>query len=88
MLSLSRRRRSAVSVPLAVLLCAACVSEEPADSCAGVVRPDCTRICAPAAFELCGTPCANEGEACGNALGDGMRCVDGSWRCTVHPPLP
>ncbi|MEZ4222903.1 MAG: hypothetical protein R3B13_18315 [Polyangiaceae bacterium] len=57
------------------------------DPCAGLTLPDCPEQCAANAFAECGMPCANEGAACGNEIGDGMTCTGGTWQCTVHPPL-
>ena len=55
------------------------------DPCAGVELPPCPGECPPGDF--CGMACEVEGSKCGNNIGDGMECIDGTWMCTVHPPL-
>ena len=58
------------------------------DPCEGIDLPACPPACDPNEFPaLCGQPCADEGAACGNNIGDGMVCSGGQWGCAVHPPL-
>ena len=58
------------------------------DPCEGIDLPACPPACDPNEWPaLCGQPCADEGAACGNNIGDGMVCSGGQWGCAVHPPL-
>lgn len=58
------------------------------DACSGEDLPACPPECPTDAFSRCGEPCdAEVDEACGNNIGDSMTCSDGSWACSVHPPL-
>jgi hypothetical protein len=57
------------------------------DPCNGEDLPDCPAECPVDDPVQCGNPCDTEGEACGNALGDGRVCTDGAWICSVHAPL-
>ena len=60
---------------------------KPADPCAGIELPPCPPECPADGMSRCGQPCDQEGEACGNAIGDNMTCQGGTWNCTVHAPL-
>lgn len=64
----------------------ACDSEEE-DPCAGLVLPSCPEECPEDFASTCGEPCEADEADCGNSIGDGRTCVDGSWSCTVHAPL-
>ena len=57
------------------------------DPCEGLDLPVCPPACPTDAFAACGEPCDVEGEACGNNIGDGRTCLEGTWQCTVHAPL-
>jgi len=58
------------------------------NACVGLALPECPAACAATAFpDECGQTCDEEGAACGNDLGDGMRCIEGTWQCFVHAPL-
>lgn len=80
---------------LTLLGLAACSSADkssavppPGDPCAGVELPPCPPACEESQAGRCGQPCAPGADlACGNNIGDGMQCVDGTWQCSVHAPL-
>ena len=59
------------------------------DPCAEVELPTCPAECPEDYASTCGEPCSEEeeGEECGNSIGDGRTCQDGVWSCTVHAPL-
>jgi hypothetical protein len=57
------------------------------DPCAGKALPACPRACAEPPGAMDNKPCATEGEACGNNVGDGCKCTGGKWACEVHAPL-
>lgn len=56
------------------------------DPCEGVELPACPPACPADAAARCGQPCTQDGEACGDELGDGQKCQGGAWTCSVHPP--
>ena len=55
--------------------------------CDDVELPDCPPECPDDYAQSCGEPCNEEGDACGNDIGDGRECVDGIWACSEHAPL-
>ncbi len=57
----------------------------PPDPCEGVELPACPPACSPEVMP--GMGCSEEGERCGNDIGDGCQCAGGLWQCAVHPPL-
>ena len=61
--------------------------DDTADPCEGVQLPPCPPECPDDYAATCGLPCKVEGEECGNEIGDGRQCVDGSYVCSVHSPL-
>jgi hypothetical protein len=78
-----------------LLLPVACAStpseqEQPApggDPCAAKELPPCPEECPKTPGEMAGSGCLNEGEKCGNQIGDGCTCRDKKWACYPHAPL-
>ncbi len=58
-----------------------------ATDCEGVTLPPCPEACPDDWAASCGLACDEEGETCGNEIGDGRVCTDGLWQCSVHAPL-
>ena len=72
------------------VLFTACFVKESSDSgdpCADLDLPECPAECPEDYASTCGEPCDIEGEECGNSIGDGRVCVEGTYQCSVHAPL-
>ncbi|MCG5055962.1 MAG: hypothetical protein KA712_23650 [Myxococcales bacterium] len=61
-----------------------CIQSQCANPCPEEVLPNCPRTCGAA--DQPGTACT-AGDVCGNEIGNACTCANGSWACTVHPPL-
>lgn len=61
--------------------------DDTVDPCDGVQLPPCPPECPDDYAATCGLECEVEGEECGNEIGDGRQCVDGTYVCSVHSPL-
>jgi len=56
------------------------------DPCAGKTFPTCAPKC-PDGFQIAGTPCTAGEECTISNFGDACSCNNGTWLCSIHPPL-
>lgn len=75
------------SILTALLLTACFDPGETGEYCQAAELPPCPAECPTDYAASCGEPCEIEGEACGNEIGDGRECLEGTWSCSVHAPL-
>ena len=67
--------------------CANKATDTSTDPCAELNLPECPEECPEDYASSCGEACELEGEECGNNIGDGRKCTNGIWQCSVHRPL-